>query len=144
LPTKPAKADPHDNNFNGSRFGMGLLISSKKNHIKVSAHSTIARVDPDSFTPRYQRLDLSSFVQERVASLAPLALRKSIDIDMNIKGTHFLKIDPESLISAIDNVLDNAIRYTPNGEKITVEIHSDETYVVLSIADSGVRIPIEH
>jgi signal transduction histidine kinase len=104
----------------------------------------IARVDPDSFTPRYQQVELSNFVQERVASLAPLAVQKSIDIDMSTTGQHIVNIDPESLVSAIDNVLDNAIRYTPNGEKINVTIHRDETYAVLTIADSGIGIPKEH
>jgi signal transduction histidine kinase len=104
----------------------------------------IARVDTDSFAPRYQQLDLSNFVQERVASLAPLAMKKSIDIDMSTTSAHLVNVDPESLISVIDNVLDNAIRYTPNGEKITITIHSDKTYVVLSIADSGIGIPVEH
>jgi signal transduction histidine kinase len=104
----------------------------------------IARVDPDSFTPRYLEVELSSFVQERVASLAPLALQKSLDISMSTTGQHTVEIDSESLVSAIDNVLDNAIRYTPNGEKINIIIHSNETYAVIEIADSGIGIPTEH
>ncbi len=104
----------------------------------------IARVDPDSFTPKYQEVELSNFVQERVASLAPLAVQKSLDISMSTTGQHAVEIDLESFVSAIDNVLDNAIRYTPNGEKINVTIHRDETYAVIEIADSGVGIPAEH
>jgi signal transduction histidine kinase len=104
----------------------------------------IARVDPDSFSPRYQEVELSSFVQERVASLAPLAVQKSLDVSMCTTGKHTVEIDAESLVSAIDNVLDNAIRYTPNGEKINITIHGNETYAVLEIADSGMGIPNEH
>jgi signal transduction histidine kinase len=104
----------------------------------------IARVDPDSFTPRYQEVELSSFVQERVASLAPLAVQKLLDISMSTTGQHTVEIDSESLVSAVDNVLDNAIRYTPNGEKINITIHGNETHAVLKIADSGIGIPNEH
>jgi signal transduction histidine kinase len=104
----------------------------------------IARVDPDSFVPRYQAVELSGFVQDRVASLAPLAMQKLIDISMGTTGQYIVDIDPESLVSAIDNVLDNAIRYTPNGERINVTIHSTKTYAVLTVADSGCGIPKEH
>jgi signal transduction histidine kinase len=104
----------------------------------------IARVDPDSFIPRYQEVELSSFVQERVASLAPLAVQKSIEIEMSASRPSIVNVDPESLVSAIDNVLDNAIRYTPNGEKINITVYSTEAYAVLEIADSGIGIPKVH
>jgi signal transduction histidine kinase len=104
----------------------------------------IARVDPDSFVPRYQSVEISSFVQERVASLAPLAVEKSIDISMSSRGQYMIDIDPESMVSAIDNVIDNAIRYTPSGETIDITIHSSDTYAILRIADSGIGIPKEH
>jgi signal transduction histidine kinase len=63
---------------------------------------------------------------------------------MSTTGQHIVNIDPESLVSAIDNVLDNAIRHTPHGEKINVTIHRDKTYVLLKITDSGIGIPKEH
>jgi two-component system, OmpR family, sensor kinase len=83
----------------------------------------IATVDPDSFTPGYQEVEFSSFVQERVASFAPLAMKKSIDIDISATGQHVVNIDPESLVSAIDSIIENAIRYTPNGESIKGTVH---------------------
>lgn len=102
----------------------------------------IAKVDPDSFTPRFQEVELSGFVQDRIASMAPLALRKSIDVEMISEQTRFVDIDAESFTSAIENVLDNAIRYTPNGEKLRICVHGiDPSWVAITISDSGPGIP---
>jgi signal transduction histidine kinase len=102
----------------------------------------IAKVDPDSFRPRFQEIELSSFVQDRVASMAPLALKKLIDVEMISNQTHRVEIDPESFTSAVENVLDNAIRYTPSGEKLRICIHTiDRSWVALTVSDSGPGIP---
>jgi signal transduction histidine kinase len=52
--------------------------------------------------------------------------------------------DPEELRTAVSNLLDNAVKYSPNGVHISVELEArDEKRVVLRVRDAGVGIP-EH
>jgi signal transduction histidine kinase len=52
--------------------------------------------------------------------------------------------DPEELRTAVSNLLDNAVKYSPNGVHIAVELEArDEKRVVLRVRDAGVGIP-EH
>jgi signal transduction histidine kinase len=56
-------------------------------------------------------------------------------------GTHVLG-DPEELRTAISNLLDNAVKYSPDGVHISVELDApDEERVVLRVRDRGVGIP---
>ncbi len=104
-----------------------------------------AKVSMDNYTPRLQVVDLCAFVQERMASMSVLASHK--DIEMELAAPHSCKVqlDRETFISALDNVLDNAIRYTPQGGQILVslELLSDREHVALRVADSGAGIPLE-
>ncbi len=43
----------------------------------------------------------------------------------------------------IDNLLDNAIRYTPEGGKVEVLLYTKEESIILSVLDNGTGIPIE-
>jgi signal transduction histidine kinase len=50
--------------------------------------------------------------------------------------------DPEELRTAVSNLLDNAVKYSPNGVHISVELEApDEKRIVLRVRDSGVGIP---
>jgi signal transduction histidine kinase len=103
-----------------------------------------ARVSVDDFVPRFEVTNLTGFVQERVATLSPLAEAKQIEMELDAPPHCFAHIDRETLGSAIDNVLDNAIRYTPPQGKISVAIESlGGDRVRLRVADNGSGIPPE-
>jgi signal transduction histidine kinase len=105
----------------------------------------IAKIDPENSKPRFEAIEISSFVQDRIASLAPLAVKRFIDLTLTTSGPYLCNLDQESFISAFDNVLDNAIRYTPEGGEIRITTQRVEgPYVELTIADSGCGIPEEY
>jgi signal transduction histidine kinase len=104
-----------------------------------------ARVSVDNFEPRFEAIDLVSFVQERMAAFAGLAACKNIEIELNGPRSCSVMADRETFISALDNVLDNAIRYTPEGGEIRVRVIPDAVAgkVCLRVEDNGIGIPIE-
>jgi signal transduction histidine kinase len=100
-----------------------------------------AKVSAENFAPRLENIDLSAFVQERMATLSVLAAQKSIDIELDAPPACWVRIDRETFVSAVDNVLDNAIRYTPEGGRIQVHIALLGTDKVrLRIDDNGAGI----
>jgi len=72
---------------------------------------------------------------------ADLDYRESSSSVQNGNGAQVLG-DPEELRTAVSNLLDNAVKYSPNGVHILVELDaSDEERVVLRVRDRGVGIP---
>jgi signal transduction histidine kinase len=103
-----------------------------------------ARLSGDDFSPRLESLDLTALVQERVALLSTLAARKQIEMELKARSRVEVRVDRETFVSAVDNVIDNAIRYTPNGGSIVIEIaKEDDARISLRVADNGVGIPQE-
>jgi signal transduction histidine kinase len=97
-----------------------------------------ARVSVEDFAPRFETTDLTAFVQERIARFSVLAANKTIDMELAAPTHCFVNIDRETFSSAIDNVIDNAIRYTPSSGAIRVEIATlDNSQVRLRVADNG-------
>jgi two-component system CheB/CheR fusion protein len=56
------------------------------------------------------------------------------------KATMMALIDPKLFLMVIDNVLDNAGKYSQAGKSVTIEIHQDATHTIITIKDGGVGI----
>jgi signal transduction histidine kinase len=103
-----------------------------------------ARVSMEDFAPSFEPVDLSAFAQERIASISILAQKKAIDIELQAPAHCSARIDRETFRSAFDNVLDNAIRYTPPGGAVRVIVAPRQSRQIhVEVADSGIGIAPE-
>lgn len=91
----------------------------------------------------FERVDLEQLARSVTQESVPRALAKEIDIGFEGSGWP-LWIDgsPVLLHELASNLVDNAIKYTPRGGKVTVRVRAG-AFAVLEIEDSGVGIP-EH
>jgi signal transduction histidine kinase len=91
----------------------------------------------------FQRVDLGEIVRESTAltqsrhHLSPESVRF---VDYTLTPP-FVQGDPEDLRSAISNLLDNAVKYSPNKIAITVEMLDDARYLLVRVIDKGQGIP---
>jgi two-component system sensor histidine kinase TctE len=85
-------------------------------------------------------LDLALLVQESVQFFVDKAARKNIDIGFELDRAP-LEGDAFQLRDLIDNLVDNAIRYTPAGGQVTVGCARQGRETLFTVADSGPGIP---
>jgi two-component system sensor histidine kinase QseC len=67
-----------------------------------------------------QELDLAALLRERVAVAAPLALQRGVDIELRAAAAAILPLHRESMTALLDNVVGNAIKYSPGGARVDV------------------------
>lgn len=53
----------------------------------------------------------------------------------------WIEIDNDKMTQVIENILNNAIKYSPDGGKITVRMKTTDTQLIISISDQGLGIP---
>lgn len=58
-----------------------------------------------------------------------------------LKDAVFVEVDPDRMIQVLDNIMNNAIKYSPDGGTITGRMSVDSDHVVISISDQGMGIP---
>ncbi len=102
----------------------------------------LARQDP-AVPSGEEEIALSTCVQQAAVDVAPLAAARRIDIDMPQRATASVRGDPDGLRVMIRNLLDNAVRYSPAGGQVKVEIEQVADQVHLTVHDSGPGIPPE-
>lgn len=104
---------------------------------------TLSRVDPVSPLKDFKKIDLCQSVTEILAELAPMAFKKNIDISLNEPCCGTINGNAGILGILINNLVDNAINYTPEGGVIVVDVSTQWNEVRLSVSDSGPGIPEE-
>jgi PAS domain S-box-containing protein len=96
-------------------------------------------------------IDLIPFVGEIVQGLTQKATDKGLRIvykpqdngaQKQIAPVYFVNLDNDHIREVTDNLVENAIKYTPAGE-VTVDVTGSEDKVIISIKDSGIGIPAE-
>jgi len=87
------------------------------------------------------RLNVRSVVSTAVSSLTGAAVRKGVEIEIDIPGDLYFYADPKLIDRVISNLLSNALKFTPEGKKIYVNANKygkDKIEVV--VRDEGVGI----
>lgn len=82
-------------------------------------------------------VDFKLILQKAVDSLSPLARQKRISISNHATDDLLISGDAHLLERAINNLLDNAVRHTPNGGEIVVQSYQEGDKVKFTIRDTG-------
>jgi two-component system sensor histidine kinase QseC len=88
-------------------------------------------------------LDLDGLLQERMAALSCLADAGNVDLDLAAAQAVRIRGRREGLTSLLDNLLDNAIKYSPAGATVAVTLVAQQGMARLTVADAGPGIPPE-
>ncbi|MCL2544690.1 MAG: cell wall metabolism sensor histidine kinase WalK [Clostridia bacterium] len=102
---------------------------------------TLVHIDAQKMRLRREMMMLSSAVKEAVRRLAPLAADRGQEIEVALHNDCEMFADPAKLQQVMYNLIDNAIKYTPNGGKIRVSLELVGRDAVLKISDNGMGIP---
>jgi len=103
---------------------------------------TLSRVDELSHPISLEPVNLIELTQECCAEQGENALSKNIEISFSPEAHPVLSGSPDMLRIMLRNLLDNAIRYTPQGGQVEVALHltDDGRQVELVIEDSGIGV----
>jgi two-component system sensor histidine kinase TctE len=103
---------------------------------------SLARAEPGAGrTQAMQKLDIDALARDTTTEWVPHALKRNIDLGFDGSSSAFIDGDALFLREMLGNLLDNAIRYTQSGGRVTVRVAADAASVRLSVEDNGSGIP---
>jgi signal transduction histidine kinase len=109
-----------------------------------------SRMEAKMMDYHFKDSELFPIIQRTILKLAPLAQRKRIDLELKpSSGLPRIKIDPDRIAQVIENLLGNALKFTPEGGKVVVAVsvterEDDRPSLQVSVSDTGGGIPREH
>ena len=107
---------------------------------------TLAREDAQS-SSRFEPMSLRRLCERAVGDFSLLAEARQIDLGLECNhppgtdDTYRVRAEPAGIEVLLNNLIDNAIRYTPHGGKVDVILKRDGDQISVSVSDSGPGIP---
>lgn len=113
----------------------------------------VTKLDDKKIKPRLIPLDLTEYIKKLASEYEPKFREKQINY---IFGANSLKANnhelQQKILTAADinflqeimsNIIENAIKYSPQGGSISINVQADENRGIISVADTGIGIPAE-
>ncbi|MYN28721.1 ATP-binding protein [Duganella levis] len=103
----------------------------------------VSKLEAEGEQAAFRPVDLAAAAREVVLALLPFAQARKIDLGMAGSGAGAAPGDADQLKLLARNLIDNAIRYTPAGGQVDVEIIAGDGYIDFCVEDSGPGIPAD-
>ncbi|MPN54664.1 Sensor histidine kinase ResE [bioreactor metagenome] len=101
----------------------------------------MVKLDQKEVPLNFKELDLNEMLEGIIKRLLPLAKEKNIHIRYEKVKDITATVDEMKLTLAVANLVDNAIKYTPEGGEVEMKLDADHQNVFISVADTGIGIP---
>lgn len=119
-----------------------LLANEDLNHF-ISSLLELTRIDNHGVRVQLQAKDLNQILETIVLKHRFTAQAKGIHIKTNFEPLFPIRFDPNLIGKVLSNLIDNAIKYSPENTQITIETREIGSSVQVVIQDQGIGIPEE-
>lgn len=103
----------------------------------------VLRVESRDFKILKETADINGIIENVVVRLSPLARSKKIELNLNLEPMFLIEIDVTLMTEVFLNIIENAIKYTPESGRVTIRSFETDTDVCVEIEDSGEGIAPE-
>jgi two-component system sensor histidine kinase QseC len=144
LKTQAQVALKADNKIDRHNALMKVLQGVDRSSHMVTQLLTLSRLGQEEALSDIKAVDLHKLASDILAYLVPVALEKNIEIELAAPPPNAMVLGNDITLGIlIRNIVDNAIRYTPMGGEIKVQVIQRQQKIILRVTDSGPGIPAE-
>ena len=104
---------------------------------------TLTRMDANRMELHLEDTDISQLTEENIRLLQPMAEKRKQTLQGNIAPGIMASVDVSKMSQVFYNLIDNAVKYTPDGGNISVSLVREGKQAVWRVRDNGVGIPEE-
>ena len=120
----------------------GILATSEETTGLVENLLTLARADAGAASLHFRQLDLIPHIRKTAEEARIIAAQKDIRVLETLPDeTVWVLADSSAIDRLFRIVLENAVKYTPNGGEIAVVFHNGDGFAHVDVRDTGIGIP---
>jgi signal transduction histidine kinase len=101
---------------------------------------TLVQIDTKGMKLKKEIIDITEMTKETVYGLRPLAYKKAVELEVIYEDELIAEGDKLKLEQVVSNIVDNAIKYTPEGGRVKVETLKDGSMILIRVSDTGLGI----
>jgi len=103
----------------------------------------VAKIEAGKYVQRRVPTDIGQIIEDTVALMESRAKEKGIALSFSLKDLKPVQADPKNIEEILNNLISNAINYSPEGGQVTVSAQGLGEYMEIKVEDTGVGISPE-
>jgi signal transduction histidine kinase len=104
----------------------------------------LSRLEANGHAAQGEIVDLGALLRPRAESYASQAEQAGLAFEVKLPEEPLrVRADGNQVLRAMDNLVDNACKFTPQGGNVRVELSAQDEQAVFSVADTGIGVPVE-
>ena len=129
---------------NNMLFLTRIVEQSDRLNLLIQDLLSIARLESGDNVTDFATVDLTEITQRCLNDHRSHAAKKNITLVFNQSDSVWVFAEADGLTQILDNLVDNALKYTPADGTVTVNIQAEPQTVHLKVTDTGIGIPVDH
>lgn len=134
----------------------GKINKDQKNFLEIARRNTerlsrlidevldFQKLNANKMKFQIQEYNVSEMVNDTYNTMAPFAKKNGVQLSVNLdKNLPTLKFDNDRMIQALTNLISNAIKFTPEKGRVTVDVKKQDEHLAIGVSDTGMGIPKE-
>ncbi|WP_271396371.1 sensor histidine kinase [Salinicoccus roseus] len=115
------------------------IIQEETEHLAglIKTLFELAKIDQNEFAIKKEKVEFDALIQKIVERIYPAIEEREIEFSYSCPSNVVISIDPERIQQVLLNILDNAIKYTPRGNHVRLEVVQTKHEVLTVISDTG-------
>ena len=124
-------------------YGKAISHSSRRLAALITNILKLNKLENQQIFPQHEEYDLSGQLCESLLQFEDAWEAKNLEIETDIEDEVRIKSDPELLSLVWNNLISNAVKFTPERGRITVTLKAGEDDVMIAVSDTGCGIKPE-
>ena len=124
---------------------LGIITEESNRLISlVNTFLDLSKMEAGMMHYDFESTHIEPLIKRAVAEITPLMEAKQIEFDSAVDGSMpAVRIDAERILQVLRNLMGNAVKFTPNGGRVSIAAKSRDGNLEVSVEDSGPGIPTE-
>jgi PAS domain S-box-containing protein len=103
----------------------------------------LVRIEAGTFSIEPGLADLKQIAEDSIEAARPSAERQGVGLSLQGQPVPEFEADPQRLGQVIDNLLTNAIKFSPDGGEVAVRLHRENGSALIEVSDTGMGVPAD-
>lgn len=126
-----------DNKADAENFSKAILHNAERLSEMVSDLIDLSRIEYGELKLEFEKVNINQSILKALDAIKGLAAKKEISLNFDEYDNEFIRVDINAIDRILINLLDNAIKYSPNKSSVSITIEDKNSHIEINVTDSG-------